>query len=205
MGTKHRASELNHPAKKMKSDNSNNNDKVSTRDWVPTAPRTRKVLPRQPITDSDDLPETTREQFGYLLQAIGDTSTETLYQVNLVDQINAFNSEGPFPPSFTYAPPPMNIIVGHDMHSTGTFPTALGSGINILISVPGSDIAHGCEENGCDKIVATVIPRPYAIGCLAVEVKYPKDSQETGYVLRTLIRDVQDQHSKKSLGRRTTA
>ncbi|KAH7150859.1 hypothetical protein DER46DRAFT_628779 [Fusarium sp. MPI-SDFR-AT-0072] len=126
------ASELDHPAKKIKSDNSNNNDKVSTRDRVPTTPRTRKVLSRQPITDSDDLPETTREQFDY--------STPSF---NLVDQINAINSDGPFPPSFTYAPPPMNIIVGHDMHR--------------------SDIADDCEENGCDKIVATSLARKAAL------------------------------------------
>jgi hypothetical protein len=122
MGTKRRASELDHEAKKMKSDDSNGHDKVSPRDWVQTTPRTRKVLPRQPITDLDDLPEAARQQFDYLLQAIGDASPEILYQVNLVDQINAINSDGPLPPSFKYAPPPMNIIVGHDMHST--FPIA---------------------------------------------------------------------------------
>ncbi|EXM20844.1 hypothetical protein FOTG_11226 [Fusarium oxysporum f. sp. vasinfectum 25433] len=140
MGMKSRASELDREAKKIKSDDSNNIDKVSPRDWVQSTPRTRTVLPRQPIIDLGDLPETTCEQFDYLLQAIGDASPEILYQVNIVDQINAINSDGPFPPSF---------------------------------NLPGSDAAHDCEENRCDKIVATVIPLPYAIGCLAVEVKNP--------------------------------
>ncbi|EXK35786.1 hypothetical protein FOMG_08990 [Fusarium oxysporum f. sp. melonis 26406] len=140
MGMKSRASELDREAKKIKSDDSNNIDKVSPRDWVQSTPRTRTVLPRQPIIDLGDLPETTCEQFDYLLQAIGDASPAILYQVNIVDQINAINSDGPFPPSF---------------------------------NLPGSDAAHDCEENRCDKIVATVIPLPYAIGCLAVEVKNP--------------------------------
>ncbi|KAL5593135.1 hypothetical protein FOBRF1_012237 [Fusarium oxysporum] len=166
MGMKRRASELGREAKKIKSDDSNNVDKVSPRDWVQTTPRTRKVLPRKPITDLGDLPEVTRQQFDYLLQAIGDASPEILYQVNLVDQINTINSDGPFPPSFKYAPPPMNNIVGHDMHR--------------------SDIAHGCEENGCDKIVATVIPLPYAIGCLAVEVKDPRRFTRDGLCLAYL-------------------
>ncbi|EWY82957.1 hypothetical protein FOYG_15036 [Fusarium oxysporum NRRL 32931] len=166
MGTKRRASELDHEAKKMKSDDSNGHDKISPRDWVQTTPRTRKVLPRQPITDLDDLPEAARQQFDYLLQAIGDASPEILYQVNLVDQINAINSDGPFPPSFKYAPSPMNIIVGHDMHR--------------------SDVVHDCEETGCDKIVATVVPLPYAIGCLAVEVKNPKRYTGDGLCLAYL-------------------
>ncbi|KAK2669591.1 hypothetical protein RAB80_015117 [Fusarium oxysporum f. sp. vasinfectum] len=129
MGMKSRASELDREAKKIKSDDSNNIDKVSPRDWVQSTPRTRTVLPRQPIIDLGDLPETTCEQFDYLLQAIGDASPG--------DSV------------------PSQYCGSNQRHQLRwTLPAEL-------------------QENRCDKIVATVIPLPYAIGCLAVEVKNP--------------------------------
>ncbi|KAF5556871.1 hypothetical protein FMEXI_924 [Fusarium mexicanum] len=118
MNLKRRGSELDYEAKKMKFDDSNDNDGVSSTSSVPTSP----ALTRQPVTDLDDLPLTAREKINYLLQALGDVSPETLYQVNIMDQINAINSDGHWPPSFMYKPPSLDIIVGHHH---GTFPTAI--------------------------------------------------------------------------------
>ncbi|KAG5756110.1 hypothetical protein H9Q70_001312 [Fusarium xylarioides] len=113
MGMKRRGSDLDHEAKKMKSDNSNTDDEISPSNEV----QTTQDLPPRAVTDLHTLTQTVREQFNFLLQALSDVSPETLYEVNILDQINAIKSDGRQPPNFTYKPPPLEILVGHE-HST---------------------------------------------------------------------------------------
>ncbi|KLO78866.1 Uncharacterized protein LW93_4187 [Fusarium fujikuroi] len=113
MSLKRRGSELDHEAKMMKPDDSHDDDEVSSSSLQTTTP-----LPHQPVTDLADLPQTAHEQVNYLLQSLSDISPETLYKVNIFDQINAINSDGDSPPEFTFKPPEIEIMVGH---KHGTF------------------------------------------------------------------------------------
>ncbi|CZR49086.1 uncharacterized protein FPRO_12523 [Fusarium proliferatum ET1] len=139
MSLKRRGSELDREAKKMKSDNRNGDDAVSFRSWV----QDTQASPRQAVTDLADLPQTAREQVNYLLQALSDIPPETLYKVNIFDQINAINSDGDSPPGFTFKPPEIEIMVGHKH---------------------GGDSTHDCEDPACDKYFAKAKAIPYADG-----------------------------------------
>ncbi|CVL03871.1 uncharacterized protein FPRN_11957 [Fusarium proliferatum] len=138
MSLKRRGSELDHEAKKMKPDDSHGDDEVSSSSLQTTTP-----LLHQSVTNLADLPQTARTQFDYLLQALSDISPETLYEVNILDHINAINSDGDSPPEFTYEPPEIEIMVGHKH---------------------GSDSTHGCEDPACDKYFAKAKAMPYADG-----------------------------------------
>ncbi|KAI1015317.1 hypothetical protein LB504_010946 [Fusarium proliferatum] len=156
MSLKRRGSELDHEAKKMKSDDSHGDDEVSPSSGVQTTP----TLPHQPVAVFADLSQTAREQVNYLLQALSDVSPETLYEVNILDQINAINSDGHrSPPRFTYKPPDMEITIGYVKHT------------------------HDCNEKGCDRIMAAVNAVPYAVGYFTVEVGNPKRHPDEKLVL----------------------
>ncbi|KAF5989524.1 hypothetical protein FBULB1_810 [Fusarium bulbicola] len=160
MSLKRRGSDLDHGAKKMKSDDSN--DGVSPGNTGETTPGTPTVVPHQPVTNLDHLPQTAREKINYLLQALADVSPETLYQVDIVEQINAVNSDGHWSPSFMYEPPPLDIIVGHHHGSHG---------------------AHDCKKTGCGKIVSRVRSLPYANGFFRFEVEHPQRHTCDGFAL----------------------
>lgn len=98
----------------MKSDDRNGDDEVSSSSWV----QATQASPHQTVTDLAELPQTAREQVNCLLQALSDISPETLYKVNIFDQINAIKSDGDSPPEFTFKPPEIEIMVGH---KHGTF------------------------------------------------------------------------------------
>ncbi|KAF5686356.1 hypothetical protein FCIRC_2912 [Fusarium circinatum] len=164
MNSKRRGPEMGHEAKKMKSDDSNDSDGVSSTSSVQTTP----ALPCQPVTDLDDLPQAAREKINYLLQALGDVSPETLYQVNIMDQINAINCDGPSPPRFKYKPPPIDIMVGYELSIFPTFPIYK---LSMLISLSASNDADDCVFIGCDRIIAKVILLPYADGYFTVEIE----------------------------------
>ncbi|KAF5704130.1 hypothetical protein FMUND_12672 [Fusarium mundagurra] len=163
MGMKRRGSELDHEAKKIKSDDSIGNDKVSSSNRVQTTP----ASPHQPVAGLGALPQTAREQIAFLLQALSDVSPESLSGVSILDQINTVNSDGRWPPNFKYKPPYIDIMIGYEH---GTFSTVLISELNMLISLPGGDIAHDCEKSGCNRIFATVAPQAYATGFFRVNI-----------------------------------
>ncbi|KAF5591508.1 uncharacterized protein FSUBG_10434 [Fusarium subglutinans] len=216
MSLKRQGSDLDHGAKKMKSNDSNDNDGVSSTSSMPTSP----ALPRQPVTDLDDLPHTAREKINYVLQALGDVSPETLYQVNIMDQINAINCDGTSPPHFKYKTPPIDMMVGYE-HST--FPNVLIYRLNKLTTSPGRTDAHDCAFIGCDRIVARVTTLRYADGYFTVEIKsrgrhtpkltlpygtkddrriFKEQSWEEGYRLKvqSLTRKAAVSHNREVLG-----
>ncbi|KAF5530755.1 hypothetical protein FPHYL_14031 [Fusarium phyllophilum] len=150
MGMKRRASDLDHEAKKMKSDDSNGNDEASSRNWVQTTPASSY----QPVTDLNGLPQTVREQLNFLLQALSDVSPESLSGANILDQINAINSDVRRP-IFTYKPPEMEITIGHSPHR--------------------SNNSHDCDGIGCARILSRINSEPYANGgYFTVEAEHPR-------------------------------
>ncbi|CVL06897.1 uncharacterized protein FMAN_11990 [Fusarium mangiferae] len=169
MSLKRRGSELDHEAKKMKSDDSHGDDEVSPSSGVQTTP----TLPHQPVAVFADLSQTAREQVNYLLQALSDISPKTLYEVNILDQINAVNSDGHHsPPRLTYKPPDMRITIGYDTH--GTSPAVLVSELTMLINIPG-DVNHDSKQKNWHKLVAHVTTKRYAAGYCRVGTPH-KDS-----------------------------
>ncbi|KAF5586812.1 hypothetical protein FPANT_7105 [Fusarium pseudoanthophilum] len=155
MGTKRRGSELDHKAKRIKSDDDKSDDEVSSSDCVQTNP----ALPRQPIADLDGLSQMARDQFNLLLQALGEVSPETLYKVSILDQINAIKSNGG-KPTFKYKPPDIKILLGRQHKIDG---------------------AHECEKTGCIEFYVTVKSQPYGSGYFQVEEKKFKMIMGNGY------------------------
>ncbi|KAF5694842.1 hypothetical protein FDENT_971 [Fusarium denticulatum] len=150
MGMKRRGSELDHEAKKFKSDDGIGNDEVSSSNSVQTTP----VLSRQPITDLNDLSQIARRQIRYLLQALRDVSPQSLSEVDILGQINAINSDSRRP-IFTYKPPDTVMIIGHSPREI--------------------DVGHNCEKIGGGRLVSTISAVPYANGgYFTVEIDHPQ-------------------------------
>ncbi|KAF5620886.1 uncharacterized protein FTJAE_11511 [Fusarium tjaetaba] len=145
MGTKRRGSELDHEAKRIKSDDDKSDDEVSSSNCVQTTP----ALPHQPIADLDDLPQMARDQFNLLLQALGEVAPESLYKVSILDQINAINSNVGRP-TFKYKPPDITILLGRQ-HKI--------------------DDTHDCEKTGCIEFYVKAKTLPYGNGYFRVEEK----------------------------------
>jgi hypothetical protein len=118
MGTKRRGFELDHEAKRIKSDDGKGGDEVSSSNCVQTAP----ALPRQPITHLSKLSQMAGQQIRYLLQALSETCPESLHQVDILDQINAINADIRRP-IFPYKPPEMVMTIGRGPR--GMFSTTL--------------------------------------------------------------------------------
>ncbi|KAG9498287.1 hypothetical protein J7337_011183 [Fusarium musae] len=150
MGTKGRGSELDHEAKRIKSDDGKGGDEVSSSNCVQTAP----ALPRQPITHLSKLSQVARQQIDYLLQALSEIYPESLHQVDILDQINAINADRRRP-IFPYKPPKMVMTICRGPREI--------------------DVTQNSEKIGGGRLISLISAVPYGDECyFTVEIEHPR-------------------------------